>query len=263
VTKTWQESNWLQAVEGGLDTIHPAFLHRNLTTTTCKPGISPASNIYMSALGVPKLPKLDVEITDYGFTYASIIPLSDAENLAVISNFIMPVCRTRVTTSAGAVKQSMIEGHMCVPMDDENCMDYVFRYSFDDTPVQEIDLIENARGRGLEERTAEFRKVRNKSNDWLIDRQVQKSETFTGIEGINTQDQAVQESMGNIVDRTREHLGTSDTVIIAARRFLLRAAAALEKGDAPPGIKSTYEKIVPRVIVIPRDVHWREALTRL
>jgi hypothetical protein len=262
VTKTWQESNWLQAVEGGLDTVHPAFLHRNLTTKTSRAGISPANNIYMSSAGVPKIPKLDVELTDYGFIYTSIIPVNERDNLVVISNFIMPVCRTRVTTSGGEVKQSMVEGHMCVPIDDENCMDYVFRYCFG-ADIQEMQSIENDRGRGLEERTSEFRKVRNKSNNWLIDRQIQKSETFTGIDGINTQDQAVQESMGNIVDRSLEHLGSSDRVIIAARRYLLTAAAAQEKGSDPPGIKSNYETIFPRAMIIPRDVQWRDALARV
>jgi hypothetical protein len=63
----------------------------------------------------------------------------------------------------------------------------------------------------------DFRTIQNSTNDWMIDRDVQKNETFTGIEGINAQDQAVQESMGAIGDRSREHLANSDMAIVAAR----------------------------------------------
>ena len=87
---------------------------------------------------------------------------------------------------------------------------------------------------------AGHRKLRNRDVDWLIDREVQKIETYSGIDGINNQDHAVQESMGPIVDRTRENLGTTDAAVIATRRILLaRLKAAAPDGD-PPGVAPTY-----------------------
>ena len=71
---------------------------------------------------------------------------------------------------------------------------------------------------GPDDLDSDYRAIRNRDNDWMIDRQVQKYETFTGIEGINTQDQAVQESMGGIVDRSTENLSASDMAIVVARR---------------------------------------------
>ena len=68
--------------------------------------------------------------------------------------------------------------------------------------------------------------LRNRDNRYLIDSQLQKSETYTGIEGINTQDHAIQESMGPIVDRTKEHLIGTDRAVVTARNILLRAADA-------------------------------------
>ena len=62
---------------------------------------------------------------------------------------------------------------------------------------------------------------------------MQRTFSFTGIQGVSEQDAAVQESMGRIVDRTQEHLGTSDTAVIAARRLLLREARELAKGVEP------------------------------
>src|SRR5438094_817282 len=72
-----------------------------------------------------------------------------------------------------------------------------------------------------------WRQTRNKDNDYLIDRDMQRDVNFTGLPGNRTQDAAVTESMGTIYDRGREHLGTSDTAIIFMRRYLLRLARDL------------------------------------
>ena len=77
--------------------------------------------------------------------------------------------------------------------------------------------------------------AKNKANDYMIDRQLQKEKVFTGIVGINTQDFALQEGMGHIVDRTREHLGSTDRAIITMRAMLLRAIDTVEKGGEAPG----------------------------
>jgi len=75
-----------------------------------------------------------------------------------------------------------------------------------------------------------FRSVRNRSNDYMIDWEIQKHETFTGIRGVNVQDRAVQESMGRIVDRTKEFLGPSDMAIVAMRKLLEEAVGTVMDG---------------------------------
>ena len=78
--------------------------------------------------------------------------------------------------------------------------------------------------------------VQNSGNDYLIDRQAQKTRSFTGIEGVHQQDQAVTESMGPIIDHSFENLAASDLMIVVTRRRLLKAATALaENGTLPPG----------------------------
>src|SRR6266705_1138211 len=120
--------------------------------------------------------------------------------------------------SAAKLKKPTVRGHMFVPMNDENCMVYNWTYTFAEQSLTEADSEQLAChiGSALEELAADFRKLRNKDNDWLIDRQVQKIEIYIGIEGITTQDHAIQESMGSIVDRSRERLGSIDKVIVAA-----------------------------------------------
>jgi phthalate 4,5-dioxygenase len=73
----------------------------------------------------------------------------------------------------------------------------------------------------------------NRENHFFQDRALQKAETFSGIPGVREQDGAVTLGMGAIVDRTQEHLGTSDTAVIALRRMLIREAKALQTGREP------------------------------
>ncbi|HTJ25829.1 MAG TPA: aromatic ring-hydroxylating dioxygenase subunit alpha, partial [Candidatus Limnocylindria bacterium] len=106
-----------------------------------------------------------------------------------------------------------------------------------------------------------FALKRNKRNDYLIDRQVQKTQTFTGITGVNTQDMALQEGMGPIVDRSKEHLGTSDRAIIVMRQLLLEAIDDLEAGKPIRGTDpATYGHVRAVDLVIPPAPDWREAL---
>jgi hypothetical protein len=88
---------------------------------------------------------------------------------------------------------------------------------------------------------------------------VQKTETFTGIDGINVQDRAIQESMGAIVDRSREHLGPADRAVIQARRLLLEMVKAVAEGGVPRGIEPTYATLAAAEAVLPRGADWREA----
>src|SRR5262249_32882172 len=82
-----------------------------------------------------------------------------------------------------------------------------------------------------------FRPIGRRENDYLVDRAAQKTQRFAGVPGLSLQDVSIQEGLGPVCDRTREHLGTSDTAIIAARRLWLRAArgagAASHGADAP------------------------------
>ena len=79
--------------------------------------------------------------------------------------------------------------------------------------------------------------LRHKGNDYLIDRKLQKTSSYTGIKGVSEQDAAVQDSQGPIADRTREHLGPTDLGIMHFRKFVMEAARALQRGEAPAQLK--------------------------
>jgi phenylpropionate dioxygenase-like ring-hydroxylating dioxygenase large terminal subunit len=254
VSKVIQESNWLQALEGGIDTSHAPILHRLLTTESSRPGFKPTNPFVRG-----KAPRLVVDLTDYGYQYAGLRPLDEASLHIRTYHFVLPFHQIRPSTNERGLR--LVAGHSWVPMDDGTTMVFNWEYSSTE-PLTDEDRLERRLGNGpLEVDQTTFRGKRNRANHYLIDRHVQKTESFTGIEGINTQDRAIQESMGTIVDRSREHLGPADKAIIQARRLLLEAVRTVGDGGTPRGIKGTYYALRAAEGVVPRDADWRALLT--
>ena len=261
VSKIAQDCNWLQALEGGIDTAHAPILHRTLTTSTHRAGIRSNTDFVTG-----KPPSVEVDLTDYGYCYAGIRSLGDRGNHVRTHHYVLPFhqLRPKSPTFNGAAAYESVFGHMWVPIDDENCMVYNFAYSFGDKPitVAEWEEVEANLGRGPGETLPGFQSIRNRSNDWLIDRKVQKTETFTGIEGVNNQDLAVQESMGPIVDRTREHLSVTDRAVVAARRLLLQAAKTVADGGDPPGLGESCYRVRAIEKTLPTEIKWRDVMLK-
>jgi phenylpropionate dioxygenase-like ring-hydroxylating dioxygenase large terminal subunit len=255
VTKVIQECNWLQALEGGLDTSHAPILHRTLTDNTKRGGIRP-SNPFVRG----KAPNLVVHLTDYGYQYAGVRDLGDEGIHVRAYHFILPFHQIRPSKSETG--QDTDAGHIWVPMDDHTTMVYNWNFLREDGELTEEDRLERGIGNGpmhVDQKT--FRSFNNKSNDYGIDRTVQKHETFSGIDGVNAQDRAIQESMGPIVDRSREHLGPADKAIIQLRRKLRDAVRAAEAGQTPDGLGTTYYEIYAGEGVLPKNADWRRELT--
>jgi len=257
VSKVIQETNWLQGVEGGIDTSHAPILHRVLDPNSSRPGFKVADPFVRG-----KAPVIELDVTDYGYRYAGLRPLGDSETHVRAYHFILPFHQIRPARIGESARgNSGASGHIWVPMDDETTMVYNWEHSVTD-PLSDEERLERRLGNGpLDVDQATFRGKRNRGNSYLLDRRVQKTETFTGIDGINVQDRAIQESMGAIVDRTREHLGPADRAVIQARRLLLQATRTVEAGGIPPGVEPSYYTLQPAEAVIPRDTDWRTLLT--
>jgi phenylpropionate dioxygenase-like ring-hydroxylating dioxygenase large terminal subunit len=255
VSKVVQECNWLQALEGGIDTSHVPILHRTFAMQSQSPGWTPATP-WVRAIA----PTMVVEPTDYGHQYYGLWDINEAERHIRGYHFVMPFHQLRPSFTAEG--HAAVAGHMWVPMDDDTCMVYNWDLSLTAAPLTEADRLEQRLGNGPAEVDQQhgFRSRRNRGNNYLLDRQRQKHETFTGIEGINTQDRAVQESMGAMVDRSAEHLGPADKAIIQARRLLLQALRTVQAGGTPPGVLPTYYTLQAIERVVPRDAEWWEML---
>ena len=266
VSVTRERCNFLQAIEGGIDTVHSMFLHggrppalRHLKHTDLRQGVAP---------------ELEIERTPYGFCYAGLYPRveeSGQETMhARIYQFVMPFHQFRSGgdsrgDSRFGAPLPMARGHMWVPMDDEQTL--VFNWTYATDPARPLNheralAEETAYGRGPDGES--FTRHRTRANDWLIDREMQRTVNFSGIPGTNSQDLAVQESMGPIVDRSREHLGTTDRAIITMRQMMLDAVRSVQEGLDPPGVApATYRNIRSAHTVLPRGVRWQEGAAEL
>jgi phthalate 4,5-dioxygenase oxygenase subunit len=268
VSKTLEECNWLQALEGGVDTSHLGFLHHGLAYKALG-NISKDDPVSFRLRA--RAPVIELDVMDYGYRYAGIRALGEQGNYVRGYHFVMPWTQIRPTqattktTPSGErqpVWKTTIGGHFWVPVDDETCMVWNLDYSFGNEPLDEDDRHDDSAGPENVHYDQNFRKKRNKDNNWLIDREMQRSKTFTGIRGINTQDHAVQESMGPIMDRTQEHLGSTDRAIVVMRKLLFAAVDAVEAGGDPPGMDGYY-KLRGMEKLIPPGKAWREELLPL
>jgi len=254
VSKVIQESNWLQGLEGGIDTSHAPILHRLVSADSKRPGFKPKDPFVRG-----KAPSLVVDLTDYGYRYAGVRPLDESEQHVRAYHFILPFHQIRPSRDEHGTPLNA--GHIWVPMDDESTMVYNWVVTARDEPLPEEERLERRLGNGPDtvDQTT-FRSRVNRRNNYLLDRHVQKTETFTGIDGINLQDRAVQESMGPIVDRSKEHLGPADKAVIQARRLLLEAVRTVRDGGTPRGVAPTYYTLAAAEGVLPRAADWRTLL---
>jgi phenylpropionate dioxygenase-like ring-hydroxylating dioxygenase large terminal subunit len=256
VSKSFEDCNYLQALEGGIDPTHASIMHN------MKIGDRTFLNNYDTLVA-----NIHLDKTDYGFTYAGIRSRS-SHNWVRGYQWIMPSfhMRAAVEGSFGFREKGdevpSIDGHIWVPIDDGKTWIYNFMYSHDPARPLAPNQAHNAEtrlGRGdyLDEN---YVSKLNRSNDYMIDRRRQKYETMTGIEGINTQDLALQEGMGAVVDRTKEHLGTTDRAIITLRQILLESLDTLERGGTLRAIDpATYRNVRSVDRMVEKDKEWRAA----
>ncbi len=254
VSKTYEDCNFLQALEGGLDTAHSSYAHNNDIANRNMPR------------NRDKAPRLDVELTDYGYRYISTRRTGDSGSYVRVYQYIMPAQQIRgsiIKIEGGRSDRPRFDGHIWVPIDDESCFVFNTMYSYDANAPLSHDFVmafESRAGRGPEHHEpGTFRLLANRSNDYFIDRHVQKTQTFTGIAGVNTQDYALQEGMGAIVDRSLENLGTSDKAIVAMRRMMLRSIDAVARGEDPPGVDpAIHGQVRPYDDYLPDGADWRQ-----
>jgi phthalate 4,5-dioxygenase len=255
VSKTYEACNYLQGLEGGLDTAHSSFAHNERL------------NDPTWIRNRDTHPRLEVERTDYGFRYASTRDLGEDGLYVRVYHYIMPAQQLRgnVTNWVGGKRAEVpkLDGHIWMPIDDEHTWVYNMTYGYDpDVPITEEFAWKDEAffGRGKDDLIPGTYKLKaNLSNDYFIDREKQKHKTFTGIRGVNTQDFAIQEGMGPIPDRSKERLGTTDRAIIVTRQLLLEAVDRVAQGEPPRALTpDTYRGVRAYDRVIDRDRSWRD-----
>jgi phthalate 4,5-dioxygenase oxygenase subunit len=252
-SKRFQECNWLQALEGGIDSSHVSFLHSGLLNTDPLFKGSKGNEYNLSDMR----PVFEVTESEGGLLIGVRRNAESGNYYWRITPFVMP-CFTMVPPRG----DHPVHGHFWVPIDDETN----WAWSFDYHPVRalrdsEVQAMREGHGIHVTYVPGTFIPSANKTNDYLMDRASQKAGiNYSGVSGIAVQDASLQESMGPIVDRTKENLVSTDNGIIMARMRLMRAAKALaEKGVTPPGIDPEHHKIRSAALVLPPDQPYETA----
>ncbi len=246
-SRRWQECNWLQALEGGIDSSHVSWLHS---------GGLRDDPLFKGARGnrynlSDKKPFFEVAEADGGLFIGVRRNAEEGHYYWRITPWVMPNF-----TMIPPRGDHPVHGHFWVPIDDENCWVFTFDYH-PMRPLAEKELQAMKDGYGVHNKyvPGTYRPLQNKDNDYMIDRAAQKrGESYSGVWGIAMQDASLQESMGPIVDRTKERLVSTDSGIIQARLRLRKAAVALrDQGRTPPGVDPAHQRVRSAAVVLPKD----------
>jgi phenylpropionate dioxygenase-like ring-hydroxylating dioxygenase large terminal subunit len=253
------ECNYMQGLEGDIDSAHLYFLHSRLPDEASG---SAATHLYSA-------PKLDVVETNYGVYYGASREQAPGQTYWRTAQFVFPIFTMFPASADGAVPS-----HMYTPIDDNLTMHWGVRWhptrKLEGGRQLDLETIRQTAPQGMGAMKevqqgrifAHWWPEAEIGNDFLIDREEQRTRTFTGIPTVRLQDAAMIVSMGGIYNRTREHLGTTDAMIIATRRKLIRAAKALrDTGEAPPASENPASYFIRSgSCVLPSSLDWKEAM---
>jgi len=230
VTKKLQECNWAQSIEGALDTSHFSFLHMPA------PGVpsnqnpdAPADEKRLKWIREDTLPQFSIIEHDVGFVVGGSRVADEGKRYWRTAQFALPSHSTTPSTLPGET----YFGYTWVPIDDQNC--WIYTYAWNPVrPLTEDEIEKFKAGHGvIAEVDESYIPIRNRSNNYLIDREMQKYINYTGVRGVAEQDAMIQDSQGRIADRTTEHLCASDIAIVQFRRKVMDGAKAMSQGIKP------------------------------
>jgi len=249
--KAVRACNWVQGLSGDIDTSHLYLLHSRLNADD-----DPSLGVWHPDLH----PRLELVSTEYGVKYAARRDQDEENYYWRITQFMLPI---HVYFPPGGF--SGVPGHVWIPMDDEHTMVWSVMANPSGPVSERQQAMIGASGNGgyladSSEPLGHWRLAANAANDYTRDYEVQRTKTFTGVPSIFLQDQSVTESMGPIFDRTTEHLGTTDAMVIQVRKRLMDAARTLrESGETPDGVdRPEIYGVRSGSIVLPKTMNWLE-----
>ena len=255
-----RECNWLQGLEGDIDTSHFSFLHAgSVSFEQADP-----TNLGRYAV-LNRAPEYHVADTDWGTMYAAYRNAEPDSTYWRVAHFMFPFW---TIPPDGAFSDHII-ARAWVPMDDTHTMFFHVSWKKNTPGLRKLKdgsqipgaTIGNHYLPNTNDWHGRWRLKANATNDYMIDRETQKSGSYSGIEGIHLQDQALTESMGEIVDHTFENLAGSDLMISRTRRRILQAVRATQSGVAAPGVDrpETYQGARGGDFLSSPTVGWLEA----
>ena len=249
VSKRLQQCNYLQAMEGGIDTAHVSYVHRDeVDIDPMHRGVKALDYIKADGNVV-----FEIEQNPFGLTLYGRRNGEPDSHYWRITQWLFPWF-----TLIPPFGEHALGGHVWVPIDDVNCWAWSINFH-PDKPLSDHEREQMAVGKGIHvayeqgPNAVPWRPRANKDNDYLIDRQAQKDKrSYSGVFGFSEQDASLQESMGAIQDRTRERLLPTDKGVVMARRMLEQAALALQQGVEPPALNAAEQQVRAAGVLLPK-----------
>ena len=247
VSKKFQQCNWAQACEGGLDTAHFSFLHA---------GMNEGERVGLHQIGMTKekrqgqnepdrlarfrwmiedpAPRFTVLEHDAGLLLCAARNSDTDNSYWRMTQFLMP----NHSLAPGNLPDDNNVGNTWVPVDDESCWIFCFCWN-PDRPLTEKEKNAMASGSGIfAEVDEKYIPIRRRENNYLLDRDLQDQDNYTGIQGISEQDQAIADSQGYIANRTDELLVQTDLGVVKFRQAMLKAIDDTRAGRSPQGVRN-------------------------
>lgn len=251
VSKRLQECNYLQTMEGGLDSSHLSWLHGGtiLSDPVLGMGGGATDSRILEIIAGDRNPRYQTLRTEGGLLLGARRNAGNGLYYWRITQFLLPCFNIIAPTG-----DLSLNGQAWVPVDDQNCWSWAVNY-YPDKPLSASEREAMRKGGGLH---VEFvpgthQGSANRRNDYHLDRDAQRrGDSFTGIPSFAMQDTAVQESQGRIADRTLEHLVSSDDGIIVTRRLLLEMAKANAANRPIGGLDPATQAVRAGSLIVPQ-----------
>ena len=241
------ECNYLQAMEGGIDTSHVTYVHR-YEVDDDPMHMGAKANNYIKADGNVIF---EIEKNPFGLTLYGRRNGQPDSYYWRVTQWLFPWF-----TLIPPFGDHALGGHVWVPIDDHNCWAWSINFH-PNKPLSADERRDMEEGKGIHcpYEPGTFRPIANKDNDYLMDRAAQKDlRAYSGVFGFAAQDASLQESMGPIQDHENEKLLPTDRAIVMARRFLYDAALALEKGEEPPALEADRQRVRAAGVLLERSL---------
>ncbi|OLB14089.1 MAG: (2Fe-2S)-binding protein [Candidatus Rokuibacteriota bacterium] len=269
VSKFWQDCNYLQALEGGVDPAHISFLHGILDARDdgLRRALDQAAAGFGFAAQLERAPHIEVADTETGLLIGARREAPAGQYYWRVTRYLVPF-HSMPPPEVGS--DPVIHSHVWIPIDDDHLVNWCISYH----PTRALTADEVAQFRAgssihvmdyapeTSEAYGDIRPIQSRANDYLADWEAQRIRKFFGVPGVGSQDKAITESQGNY-DRSLERLGRADIGIIRVRKCLLDAAIALRtRRVPPPALDPAGYRVRPAALLLPKEASWVDAVLK-
>jgi len=249
--------NYVQVLEGLLDSSHLSLLHISQFTSESLPDIKFVQNT--GHMQHDPAPRIEAQETEFGLHYGAVRVFGDRAETNVTA-FISPFFILNPNDIYMAI----------VPMADDKCAFYSVWYDgvrdYGIDPLRSDQLrtvgLDRLEEYGMTRQTFYTASLPSRANGYRQDRDLVRAGHNSGICSFVQEDAIVCMSCGGVRDRSYEHLGTADMAIAQMYRTLLKSARQVAAGGKPVAYNLSVAELRGARVTLPVGTDWRTVVPR-